>query len=213
MRPSLRTALPLLALLCASPALAQRSSRPDIDPDGTPRKMQLKPREQRTVREADAALQRAAKVPPVAPETLALAIPERLGGFARKKVDPQVERVGPAMYSRVVVDLEGAEGRQAKLLIVDTAGLPPETFERRLEPLPRGKRVAAGGLSREGREVSGFPAVSEEEGPKGPSRLQLAVAARLLVAVEGARLSADELAAIAQAVDYGRLVRALPKTN
>ncbi len=154
----------------------------------------------------------AARVAPIVPESLARALPHALGNFAQTSIDANAEQVLQALWSKADAQYTEPGGRTLRVLLADTAGLAPETAVV-VPPLADGKREEAGGVVREGHEVHGFAAVSEDGGAQGTSRVQVVAAPRLRLTLTADHVPAKELLALAEGIDLTKLVQALPPAH
>lgn len=203
-------ALSAVMLLVAAPAA--RAERPTGSPPEEGAKPKRLAAPKRRPAAAAQAMRDAARVSPIVPESLARALPRALGNFARTSIEANAEQVMQALWTKADAHYTDTRGRSMHVLLADTAGLAPETATV-VAPLAKGQRAEADGIVREGHEVLGFAAVSEDGGPKGTSRVQVVVAPRLRLTLTADAVPASELLTLAEGVDLKTLAQALPAAH
>jgi len=205
----LAAALPLVAGLAALPAArAQSSSNQTTNPaprdDGgaAPRSLSLAVPDLSNRPE----LIEAAKIKPVAPETLERALPSKIAGLARTASNKTVQPIGPALFS-IVSARYGATGaeRTVELTVLDPAGLPGIG---EIVPVPAaGETAECIGRTLRRVEIGGFPAVVADGAEGLPSLLQVRPDGRIRVTMQGWGVTGKDLAAAASSMDLAKLAK------
>lgn len=189
--------------LPAKPGSSANSPRgPALEDDTKRVRMERRP----VAIQKDPILIEAAKTRPVAPEVLGRAIPAKIAGYTRGTVTTKINQVGPAMTAEASTVMSGQKGREIRVLITDSAGMP-EGMTGRPDPLKVGEKRGSGVSTREGIDLGGYPAVIERAGDV--SRVNVWITPRIHLALDGERVGRDDLVAAAKGIDLKALAAAV----